>query len=155
MSSAKNIRQRFINQTKRNMELTHEKRLKHFQLALSMVGVSANLMTCELIHTIAAKVDEKGESFSLGDATALAEGIQTKYQGQMGPAPGTTRGNGMPFPPGQIPDHIQKLMDEGKIVMGANKENPVPMRHDDNIKDILPEGPPPTDDGTRPQPPQS
>ena len=60
--------------------LSDEQRLKHFQLALSMVGITANLMSCELIHLIAAEVDRKQGDFSLRDATRLAEAIQHKYQ---------------------------------------------------------------------------
>lgn len=61
------------------MDLTKEMKLKNFQLALSMVGVTANLMTCDLIHALAAAVDEKGEDFSLRDATKLQAEIQEKY----------------------------------------------------------------------------
>src|SRR6476660_2382544 len=91
------VRKSFNNQTlnKLNMEnLELEKKLKHFQLALSMVGVSANLMTCELIKELSAAVDAKGSAFNLGDAEKLAEAIQQKYQA-MGPPMG--------MPPGMMP----------------------------------------------------
>lgn len=61
-------------------DLTKEQKLKHLQLALSMVGVSANLMTCELIQAMSEMVDEKGLDFSLRDANQLAETIQKKYE---------------------------------------------------------------------------
>ena len=60
-------------------DLSKEQKLKHLQLALSMVGVSANLMTCELIQAMSEKVDEKGLDFSLRDANELAESIKQKY----------------------------------------------------------------------------
>ena len=97
--------------------LSGEQRLKHFQLALSMVGITANLMTCELIHSIAAKVDEKGEDFSLRDATGLAEGIQKRYQFM--PPPGSM------VPPPNLPPEIEKMAREGKIIMGSKPVNPV------------------------------
>jgi hypothetical protein len=96
-------------------ELTQESRLKHFQLALSMVGVTANLMTCELIHALAHAVDEKGKAFSLGDAEALAQAVQTKYQMMMPP--------GMVPPTGAMPPEIEKLAKEGKIMMGKKMED--------------------------------
>jgi len=66
-------------------KLTSDEKLKHLQLALSMVGISANLMTCELINSITASVDEKGLDFSIRDATDLAESIQKKYQASGNP----------------------------------------------------------------------
>lgn len=103
------------------MELTEEMRLKHFQLALGMVGISANLMTCELIHALGAKVDEKGGDFTLRDATALAESIQRKYQPvQMPPPPGMRPMGEMMSPPS---DKMKEMMDKGQVA-GFFKEVP-------------------------------
>ena len=98
-------------------DLSTELRLKHFQLALSMVGVTANLMTCELIQSISQMVDEKGMEFSLGDATRLAETIQKKYQAMMPqqPQPHDMVNQNRPLPP-----EMERLRREGKIIMGKN-----------------------------------
>jgi len=105
------------------MEITHEMRLKNFQLALSMVGISANLMTCELIHAISAKVDEKGGDFALKDATTLAETIQAKYQP---PNPGNVRPMGQMMDKemlDKMPPHIKEMMEKGQV-QGSFKEDP-------------------------------
>jgi hypothetical protein len=89
--------------------LSHEQRLKNFQTALAIAGVSTNLMTCELIHSIAAMVDEKGTAFSIADAEEIKNAIQAKYQAlQAGPTP---------------PD-LERLMREGKIMMAKKNPNP-------------------------------
>lgn len=103
-------------------QLTSEQRLKHFQLALSMVGISANLMSCELIHSISAAVDEKQGSFTLDDATHLAETIQAKYMPQPPQHPGNNN----------IPDQLKKMMAEGKLHM-----EPIPPSKQEEI--ITPE----------------
>jgi hypothetical protein len=96
-------------------------KLKHFQLALSMVGISANIMTCELIKTISARCDEMGEDFTIREANRLANEIAAKYN----QPPGMPHGMKRPAP-GTIPQEIQDLMDKGQIIMGK-KEPELPL----------------------------
>ncbi len=111
------------NLTKLNMsDLTNEKRLKHFQLALSMVGISANLMTCELIHAMAHEVDQKGSEFKLGDAEKIAETIQQKHMAMNQMMPPGMMPPGM-MPPKNMPPNLQEMVDKGQIVMGKKVES--------------------------------
>ena len=99
--------------------MSDEHRLKHFQLALSMVGVTANLMTCELIHHLAANIDEKGETFSVGDAMRLADAVQRKYN----PQPASPIPHQPPIPAdydlNKLPPEIRELVKSGQIVIGG------------------------------------
>lgn len=99
-------------------ELSQDQKLKHFQLALSMVGISTNLMTCELIQSMAELVNAKGPAFNLGDATTLAETIQKKYAvPQMMPP-------GMAPMGSKLPPEIQDLVDKGQIMTGKAIDQP-------------------------------
>lgn len=111
MKFSDRVKKSFTNQTKLKMELTHEKRLKNFQLALSMVGITANLMTCEMIHAISAKVDELGDDFSLRDASKIAADIQAKYQRPTPP----------PMPP-SMPQHLKDMMEKGQVAATFKEE---------------------------------
>ena len=97
------------------MNITHEQRIKHFQLALSMVGVTANLMTCELIRSIAQQVDEKGGAFTLDDATQLAEMLHAKYNAPVMIPPAKDQW------PHALPPEVRKIVEE----QGAGGAAPV------------------------------
>ena len=91
-----------------------EKKIKHFQLALSMVGITANLMTAELIRSLSEGIDAKGTAFTVQDAIDISERIQHKYnmQEQMH----------RPIPPKNLPPDLQKMVDSGQVVMGKKPE---------------------------------
>ena len=141
------IKQTFINQTKRKMELSHEQRLKNFQMALSMVGVTANLMTCELIHSLSALVDEKGEAFALKDANETAARIQAKYQPQGMPNMGPPQGQGGMPPIDSLPPELQKAIREGKIQMmpKQNRPEPAPLKEEIPLPELEQKTPNPDD----------
>jgi hypothetical protein len=111
------------NLIKLNMSEPTEQNLKNFQLALSMVGVSANLMTCELIKAISERCDELGEDFSLREANKLATAISMKYGQQI---PGMPQGMKPPAP-GSVPKEIQDMIDKGQIMMGKKHESEDPI----------------------------
>jgi hypothetical protein len=60
-------------------EISEQQELLNLQTALAIAGVSANLMSVELIATVAQAVKEKGPTFSIADASAIKAGIQKKY----------------------------------------------------------------------------
>ena len=93
--------------------------LKHFQLALSMVGISANLMTCELIKAISTRCDEMGEAFNIGEANKIANGISEKYNAGKPKMP-----EGM-MTPANLPKSIQDMVESGHIMMGSKTEKPI------------------------------
>lgn len=64
-----------------------ERRLVNFQVALAMAGISANIMTCELIHRLAAMVDDKGAEFKIQDAEDIKAMVQLKYSAPKPPIP--------------------------------------------------------------------
>lgn len=129
------IRETFNQQTKHKMEKQEEVKLKHFQLALSMVGISANLMTCELIQSISAKCNEMGESFNIGMANKLANDIAEKYaQGQPPMMPPGMK------PPTNLPPELQDMINKGHVMMGA-KQPQTPQPTVDTPHTEIPDGP--------------
>lgn len=118
----KSSNQNTLNKMEQKQLLDQQKRLKHFQLALSMVGVTANLMTCELIHALAANIDEKGETFSIGDAMQLAEAVQRKYHPQPIPTPRPGAQEILSsIPLDKMPPEIAEMVKSGQVGIGENK----------------------------------
>jgi hypothetical protein len=72
---------------------TQQKKLSALQYALSMVGVTTNLLTVDIILNVITQVEEKGEKFCLEDAALIIDSAHKKYGV---PAPGT------PQPQGQV-----------------------------------------------------
>jgi hypothetical protein len=120
-SFSKRLRESFNKQNLTKLSMEQEVKLKHFQLALSMVGISANLMTCELIRAISEKCDEMGEAFNIGEANRLANEIAAKYN-QSGPPmmpPGMKA-------PANLPPELQDMINKGHVMMGAKTPEILP-----------------------------